>query len=86
VQLAAGVVTGTNVQYSWAFGDGSVAEGAILTHRYATAGTYTARVVATNALGSAEATTVVIIQERPSSEQPDGTDGQQRLFLPLVAR
>ena len=61
VQFAAIVLGGNNVNYVWAFGDGQTGAGAMPTHSYATAGTYTAIVTATNLGSSASATTQVII-------------------------
>jgi len=57
--LAAHVLTGTNVTYTWSFGDGQVGAGATVGHVYAAPGVYTAVVTATNTLGSASASTVV---------------------------
>ena len=39
------------ITYTWAFGDGSVGDGALLTHSYAKSGTYTVTLTATNLCG-----------------------------------
>ncbi len=60
--LTATVRTGSNVSYTWDFGDGTPdGSGAVVTHTYTTAGNYTATVTATNSLGSVTATTAVNI-------------------------
>jgi len=61
--LSASVTAGSNITYEWDFGDGSPKEnGAVVTHVYASAGTYTATVTAKNGVSAPTATTVVIIQ------------------------
>ena len=42
---------GTSVSYSWSFGDGTTGSGDTVTHAYASAGSYTAVVTATNSSG-----------------------------------
>jgi len=65
---------GTNVSYIWDFGDASPSiSGQEVAHTYAATGVYTATVTASNAAGSALASTLVTVV----SEQ----DG---LFLPLI--
>ena len=62
--LWATIATGTNVSFTWNFGDGSPpAEGQNVGHTYPAAGVYTAVVTASNnsPLGSAQASTVVTI-------------------------
>jgi PKD repeat protein len=61
--LTATVSSGSNVSYTWAFGDGNNASGAMVEHPYGTAGSYTATVTAANALGSTAAQTVVIAED-----------------------
>ena len=60
-------VTGgtTPITYTWAFGDGTTGTGAVPTHTYATWGTFTATVTATNAAGSVFTTTVVTVSPNP---------------------
>jgi hypothetical protein len=48
VTLTATVGAGTNVGYTWAFGDGATGSGAVVTHTYAGTGNYTAVVTASN--------------------------------------
>lgn len=59
--LSATVTGGTNVVYTWEFGDGTTGIGQVLTHTYAEVGVYTATVTATNTSNSLNATTVVTI-------------------------
>jgi uncharacterized repeat protein (TIGR01451 family)/CSLREA domain-containing protein len=59
--FAATITAGSNVAYSWDFGDGQTGSGAITAHTYAAPGYYTAIVTASNALGQATATTTVTI-------------------------
>jgi len=60
-------VTGgtTPIDYTWAFGDGITGTGAVPTHTYATWGTFTATVTATNAASSVFTTTVVTVSPNP---------------------
>ena len=53
--------SGSNIAYQWELGDGATAGGSTLTHTYAAAGAYTARVTATNGAGSQTATVVVTV-------------------------
>ncbi len=62
-QLSATVTAGSNVVYEWDFGDGQDGGGASPSHTYAAVGSYTAVVTATNALGSATASTDVLVEE-----------------------
>ncbi|MCW5840998.1 MAG: PKD domain-containing protein [Caldilinea sp.] len=58
---------GSNIVYQWDLGDGNTAGGSTLTHTYAAAGTYTAKVTATNGAGSQSATVVVTVtNEKPA--------------------
>lgn len=65
VSLKATVATGSNVVYSWDFGDGETGVGATPTHIYYTPGQYTATVTATNSGGAATANTTVIVWDAP---------------------
>jgi hypothetical protein len=67
----ASVQSGTNVSYTWDFGDGATASGATVTHLYPAAQTYLATVTASNSAGSQTATTEVLVESR-------------RLFLPGI--
>lgn len=53
--------TGSNITYSWDFGDGHTATGARIGHTYAAVGVYTTRVTATNQISVVVATTLVTI-------------------------
>ncbi len=76
--LTATVLSGTNLLYTWALGDGAVAEGAVVSHTYPAVGVYTATVTAGNALGWQVATTTVRVEEAVA---PRG-----QVYLPLVLR
>lgn len=59
--------SGSNISYEWDLGDGAIVSGASVTHVYAAAGVYTARVTATNAAGSQSATVAVTVtNQRPT--------------------
>jgi len=49
------------ITFAWDFGDGSTETGAVVNHTYAHAGTYAARVFATNGMTTAVATTTALI-------------------------
>jgi len=63
--LTATVVSGTNIVYTWALGDGATGSGATTAHTYAQMGAYTAVVTASNDLGTLTATTRVTITAAP---------------------
>ena len=52
---------GSNITYSWSFGDGSTGTGSAPNHTYPTAGPYTAIVTATNSAGSVSGSTAVFV-------------------------
>jgi PKD repeat protein len=52
---------GSNINYTWNFGDGEIAAGQVTTHIYVLSGTYTTVVTASNGSGSVTATTPVTI-------------------------
>jgi formylglycine-generating enzyme required for sulfatase activity len=60
VVFTATTTAGSNVDYTWNFGDGTTGSGANVTHSYAVTGTYTAVVTATNSVGSSTASPQVI--------------------------
>ena len=59
--FTATISAGSNVTYTWGFGDGGTGIGATISHTYTVAGSYTATVTATNSLGSVQAQTVVTV-------------------------
>ncbi len=59
--FTATVDTGTNVLYTWDFGDGTSADGQMVTHVYSEVGAYTAKVFAHNFNNAASTTTEVTI-------------------------
>jgi PKD repeat protein len=73
--LSATVQSGTNVSYTWDFGDGETGSGQIVTHTYPHAGIFTASVTATNPVSSLSTTT-----------QVDITSPVKRIFLPMAVR
>jgi uncharacterized delta-60 repeat protein len=56
---------GTIVSHEWDFGDGSAATGAVSSHSYATAGTYTAKLTVRDDYGLTSATTQTITVNAP---------------------
>ena len=69
------VTAGSNVVYTWAFGDGQIATGATVSHVYANPGVYTATVTASNSLGQLVTTTQVTI-----------ITAEYKLFMPLILK
>ncbi len=65
VTFTAHITAGTNVSYTWDFGDGGSAVGQEVTHVYTQAGTYTAKVVVSNSINTLTATTGVTITSMP---------------------
>ncbi|MBN1661871.1 MAG: PKD domain-containing protein [Anaerolineae bacterium] len=63
--LTATVGTGSNVTYTWVFGDGESGSGAVVTHTYPEIGLYTAVVTAANSTNELTATTAVTITDVP---------------------
>ena len=59
--LTAVINTGTNVSFSWDFGDGSFGSGPNPSHVYAEAGVYTATVTASNTTNNQTAETIVTV-------------------------
>jgi uncharacterized repeat protein (TIGR01451 family) len=59
--LTATVTAGSNVTYTWAFGDGEVGSGVVVTHTYTDVGIYSAVITASNSVGLLTATTTVEI-------------------------
>jgi len=73
--FTATVTAGTNIVFTWYFGDDSFGTGAVVTHTYAATGVYTATVTATNSNGVVTATTQVQI-----------ISPVVRYYLPLVQK
>lgn len=71
--LTATLTAGSNVAYTWAFGDGDAGSGAVVNHTYPAADIYTATVTATNSVGVVVAATTVTI-----------TQPYFYIYLPLV--
>ncbi len=63
--LTATITAGTDVTYTWAFGDGSYGDGITSTHTYPVLGNYTAIVTATNQVSQMTATTTVEVVDIP---------------------
>jgi PKD repeat protein len=73
--LSATITGGTNVVFTWDFGDGESGVGQVVTHTYAAPGVYTATVTAINPVSSLEVTTSVMV-----------VPGVYHTFLPLVGK
>ena len=65
--FTANISGGSNVTYTWAFGDGSTDTGANVSHIYASVGAYTVAVTATNGLSTVTQTMQVQVNEVPVS-------------------
>ena len=63
--FTASVTGGSNIAYTWNFGDGVLGSGSTTTHLYAAAGHYTARMTATNSINTVFTTTPVTITNLP---------------------
>lgn len=83
VNFATFVSSGSNVHYQWDFGDGTTAEGALVKHEYATAGSYLVQLTASNRVGTSDLSALVLVLER--DEEAEKVQIRQ-LFLPLVQR
>jgi PKD repeat protein len=77
--LTATLAAGTNINYTWNFGDGLTGNGAMITHVYPAVGTYTAVVTASNTTNSLTATTVVTITDVPIAGLTAVTDSPTSL-------
>jgi PKD repeat protein len=65
--LSATIQAGTNVVYTWDFGDAQFGNGQTVAHTYSAVGVYTATVTASNSVGSKTAITQVAIKDVPIS-------------------
>lgn len=61
--LTATLNTGTNISYTWQFGDGTEGDGDVLTHTYPAVGVYTATISAENSVSKKTAQVAIIVQE-----------------------
>ena len=86
--LSVTIGSGTNVTYSWDFGDGNGASGAMVNYVYPAAGIYTATLRAENSISVVTATTVVQIANPTNilfhSEVAATAGEAQWLFVGLV--
>ncbi len=64
--LTASITSGSDVTYTWAFGDGATGSGAVVTHTYPAVGGYSAVVTASNPVSVVTATTTVTITGLPN--------------------
>ena len=69
--LTATILMSGDISYTWAFGDGDISSGAVVTHTYPDIGFYTAMVTASNSVNVLTATTTITITGH-------------ELYLPLV--
>jgi len=83
--FAARVISGTQIAYSWDFGDGSTSLGGAVSHEYTLPGVYQVVLTATNSLGSQQASTKVTISEEmvtaPGTSDTT-TDGALTIEIP----
>jgi uncharacterized repeat protein (TIGR01451 family) len=89
--FTATIAAGSSVAYQWAFGDGGTGSGANTAHVYATPGSYTAIVTATNIFGSQVATTTVTVAAQAGLslvklDAPDPASIGKPLVYTLVIR
>jgi uncharacterized repeat protein (TIGR01451 family) len=73
--LTTTITAGSNVTYTWAFGDNDTGSGAVVSHTYPDVGLYTAVVTASNSVGEVTTTTTVTITQPPF-----------HVYLPLVLK
>jgi PKD repeat protein len=66
--------SGQDATYAWNFGDGGSSADLNPSHTYTVSGTYTARLVATNSVGSNEYTQTITVSTAPSSPPSGGGD------------
>jgi len=64
-------IDGSIVQYAWSFGDGSTGSGSLAYHRYASAGSYTARLTVTDDDGATNSDELTVVIQ--STAAPDLT-------------
>jgi len=86
----ASVTAGTNVNYAWAFGDGTFGSGAVVMHNYPDVGMDTAVVTASNSVGDAVAETQVTIENDAwtiymPAVLNAGASSQQTAAMPLAS-
>lgn len=75
--LSAQITAGSNVVYTWDFGDNTTGTGQVVTHVYPAIGDYTATVTAKNGISQQVATTPVTIEEAVLLQE-DFEDGWER--------
>ena len=76
------VTDGTGITYAWDFGDGTTGAGAVVTHTYGAAGTFTARVYATNSVSGAYIAITEVTVKAPAPAPPVEND----VYLPIIGR
>jgi hypothetical protein len=64
--FAATLAGGVGVAFSWAFGDGGVGSGPVVSHTYTAAGVYTATATASNGAGALNQTVQVVVVGPPT--------------------
>jgi len=82
--LCASVSTGTNVSFAWDFGDGATSSTTsnCLFHQYATVGTFSASVIASNSINQQETSTNVTILDIPINGLVAFSDSPTKLGNP----
>lgn len=81
-EFAASITGGTRVTYAWSLGDGSQAVGPEITHLYATTGTFTLHLTATNGAGQVTASRAVKVVTEPFVEQETPVAGLTLVCAP----
>lgn len=77
VDLYAFIGGGTNVQYTWDFGDGTSGSGAVVSHTFPASETYVLKLTASNGQGSITHKYMI---------SPNGLAEQPHIFLPALVR
>jgi PKD repeat protein len=72
--LSATITTGSNVSYSWDYGDGNFGNGINTSHVYPEVGSFTATITASNGISSLSTTTPVTITDVPIADLSASND------------
>ena len=94
--LTATITAGSNVTYTWSYGDGATDSGAVVIHTYSSIGSYAAMVTATNSVGAVTDTALISITDvsitgrkrrRPVSRMAwvSGTPARTRRFMKSIS-
>src|SRR5581483_10982997 len=64
-----GVAAGATVQYTWSFGDGGTGAGPVVTHTYATAGTFPVTLLVSTSTGQSGTASTTVTVTSQSGQQ-----------------